>query len=62
MAEDEARSKAAHADYPLMRLDQRLVELQSGIGIVEFIMRDGKPPVGVDAIPERKALTLSAFP
>ena len=40
----EADAKAAQVDYLLMRLKQRLIELPLGVGIVEFLLRDGKPP------------------
>lgn len=40
----EAESKAKQADYLLMRLNQRLVALPPGTGIVDFIRYDGNPP------------------
>lgn len=44
VGEAEARAKAAQVDYLLLRLKQRLVELPPGIGIVEFVQHDGRPP------------------
>lgn len=58
---EEATTKAAQTDYLLLRLKQRLIELPPGVGIVEFIQHDGKPPLSAPAIPERQALTLAAF-
>ena len=45
VAEKEALAKSAQVDYLLLRLTQRLIELPPGIGIVEFVRFDGKPPV-----------------
>lgn len=39
----EAEAKAAQADYLLMRLKQRLIELPPGVGVSDFILYDGKP-------------------
>jgi integrase len=61
VAEEEAKAKAAQVDYLLLRLKQRLIELPAGVGIVEFIQHDGKPPTNALAIPERLALTLADF-
>jgi hypothetical protein len=54
VSESEARAKAAQVEYLLLRLNQRLIELPPGIGIVEYVRHDGKPPVGTEAIPERR--------
>ena len=40
----EAEAKSAQADYLLLRLDQRLIELPPGTDIVDFVRHDGKPP------------------
>lgn len=40
----EAEAKAAQVDYLLLRLNQRLIELPPGVGIVDFVRFDGKPP------------------
>lgn len=40
----EAESKAAQVDYLLMWLEQRLIELPPGTGVVEFLRHDGTPP------------------
>jgi hypothetical protein len=61
VGEDEARAKGAQVDYLLLRLEQRLIELPAGVGIVEFIRLDGKPTTSAMAIPERQALTLADF-
>ncbi len=45
VTEEEARAKSSQVDYLLMRLKQRLIDLTPGVGIVEFIRYDGKPPV-----------------
>ncbi len=58
---EEARAKAALVDYLLLRLKQRLIALPAGVGIVEFLQHDGKPPNGTVAIPERQELSLSSF-
>ncbi len=44
ISEQEARAKSAQADYLLLRLRQRLIELPPGVGVVEFILHDEKPP------------------
>src|SRR4051795_8070602 len=61
VAEEEAKAKAAQVDYLLLRLKQRLIELPAGVGIVEYLQHDGKPPPGSVMIPERRILTLLAF-
>ncbi len=40
----EAEAKAAQVEYLLMRLGQGLIELPPGVGIVDFVRNDGKPP------------------
>lgn len=42
VSQDEAEAKAAHVDYLLMRLKQRLATLPSGMHIVEYVQFDGK--------------------
>jgi integrase len=49
VSEAEARAKAAQVDYLLLRLKQRLIELPPGLGIVEFLRADGKPPLAKDS-------------
>ncbi len=44
VSQSEAEAKAAQVDYLLLRLKQRLIELPPGVGIVEFVQHDGKPP------------------
>ncbi len=61
VSRQEADAKAAQVEYLLLRLKQRLIELPPAVGIVDFVRHDGKPPVGLDKIPERQSLTLSAF-
>lgn len=58
----EADAKAAQVEYLLLRLKQRLIELPPGIGIVEFLQHDGKPPVGASETPNAsRAFTLADF-
>src|SRR4051794_3072137 len=47
----EAESKAAQVEYLLMRLGQGLIELPPGVGIVDFVRHDGKPPGVRDEAP-----------
>ncbi len=47
VSEEEARAKSSQADSLLMRLKQRLIELPTGVDIVDFIRYDGKPPAFV---------------
>jgi integrase len=59
---EEANAKAAQVEYLLLRLKQRLIELPPGIGIVEFLQRDGTPPAAVAGDPaESRELTLGDF-
>ena len=44
ISEKEAQTKAAQVDYLLLRLKQRLIDLPPGVGIVDFLQYDGKPP------------------
>jgi integrase len=56
---EEAEAKAAQVGYLLMRLKQGLIELPPGIGIVEFVQHDGKPPaLATPTSASRKTLTL----
>jgi hypothetical protein len=60
----EAEAKSAQADYLLLRLDQRLIELPPGVDVVEFVRHDGKPPApsgGGVAKAVAKSLTLAAL-
>jgi integrase len=62
VSREEAEAKSAQVEYLLLRLKQRLIELPPGVGIVEFVLHDGKPPLkgaGNEAV--AKALTLGAF-
>src|SRR3954447_23199494 len=62
VAPEEAKAKAAQVDYLLLRLRQRLIELPPGVGIVEFVRHDGRPPaIAAVAEGEPKALTLAGF-
>jgi integrase len=66
VSEGEAEAKSAQIKYLLMRLKQGWLELPLGIGIVEFLRFDGKPPAHADALAEGDApampcLTLAAF-
>ena len=62
VSDQEARTKAAHVDYLLLRLKQRLIQLPPGVGVVEFIQRDGMPPVSDDGNGAvATELTLSEF-
>ncbi len=54
-------AKAAQVEYLLLRLNQRLVELPPGVGIVEYLRHDGKPPVRTESIAEWRAPTLLVF-
>ena len=47
VTEEEARAKSSQVNYLLMRLKQRLIELPPGVGIVEFVRYDGKPPASL---------------
>jgi len=59
----EADAKAAQVDYLLMRLKQRLIELPPGVGIVEFLLHDGRSPATArtDAPGPAESLTLAAL-
>jgi integrase len=58
----EAQAKSAQVDYLLMRLKQGLIELPGGVGIVEFVQHDGKPPAAATpASAGRKTLTLATL-
>ena len=61
VSKEEAEAKSAQVDYLLLRLKQRLIELPSGIGIVEYVQHDGKPPSRPEAQPATRALTLAGF-
>ena len=51
VSRQEAEAKAAHVDYLLLRLKQRLIALPPGIDIVTFVQFDGKPPTGAAGTP-----------
>ncbi len=38
VSEQEARAMSAQAEYLLLRLKQRLIQLPPGVGIIEFIL------------------------
>lgn len=62
VSKEEAEAKAAHVDYLLMRLKQGLIELPPGVGIVEFVQHDGKPPAAATPVSaSRKTLTLGVL-
>jgi hypothetical protein len=62
VTEHEARAKASHVDYLLMRLKQRLIELPPGVDILEFVQHDGRPPSGgSETRATSRALTLAQF-
>jgi len=44
VSSEEAETKAAQVDYLLMRLKQRLAAVPTGMGIVDYLQFDGKPP------------------
>jgi integrase len=50
--ESEAQAVAARVDYLLMRIRQRLLEVPGGMGIVDFIEHDGKPPPASQPTPK----------
>ncbi|MDR3620915.1 MAG: tyrosine-type recombinase/integrase [Paludisphaera borealis] len=50
VTEAEAKSKADQVDYLLMRLSQGLIELPTGVGIVEFVRQDGKVILTKDGV------------
>jgi integrase len=56
VTKEEAEAKAAQAEYLLLRLRQRLIELPSGVGIADFLQHDGKAPVG--SVPATKPAKL----
>ena len=41
VSEAEARAKSAQVDYVLLRLKQRLIEIPTGVDIVDFLRFDG---------------------
>lgn len=53
---EEAEAKAAQAEYLLLRLRQRLIELPPGVGIADFLQHDGKAPV--DSVPATRPAKL----
>ena len=57
VTKQEAEAKAAQAEYLLLRLRQRLIELPPGVGISEFLQHDGKTPVG--SVPATKPTKLA---
>src|SRR5215469_8679150 len=56
VSKDEAESKAQQVDYLLMRLSQRLATVPTGMGIVEYLEFDGKPPATEKPLPEKVSL------
>jgi integrase len=61
VSEREAKAKSDQVDYLLLRLEQRLIELPSGVDIVGFFRDDGKVPAGGVTTPVTKTLTLSSL-
>ena len=58
---DEAANKAAHVDYLLMRLKQRLIELPAGVDIVSFVEQDGKAAQAAKTANRRVSATLGTL-
>jgi hypothetical protein len=54
VSREEARAKSEQVDHLLMRLKQGLIELPPGVGVVEFVLHDGKPP-GPPTVPRPPA-------
>ena len=61
VTEEEAQAKSAQVDYLLLRLKQKLIELPAGVGIVDFLQRDGKPPTHAAPLAGPGPLTLTDF-
>jgi len=59
VAEKEALNQSARVDYPVLRLARRPIDLPPGVGIVDFVRSDGKPPVTTSA-PNRSPWANSA--
>jgi hypothetical protein len=57
VSKQEAEAKAAQAEYLLLRLKQRLIELPPRVGIADFLQHDGKAPVG--SVPATKPAKLA---
>jgi integrase len=53
---DEADAKAAHVDYLLMRLKQKLTTLPAGMSIIDYLQFDGQEPVAVELVSEKISL------
>lgn len=65
VSEKEAETKVSHVDYLLMRLEQRLAVVPSGMSIVDYVQFDGQADIQktdepVEPKPE-EILTLKAF-
>jgi integrase len=61
VSETEASKKADQASYLLMRLKQRLIELPPGVGIREFLERDGQVSARTITPSQTADLTLGEF-
>lgn len=61
VTEAEAKAKADHVDYLLMRLAQGLITLPSATDIVAFVKNDGSIPASPDSLPARDAPTLGSL-
>jgi integrase len=61
VSQSEAETKAAHVNYLLMRLNQRLLVLPDGVDIVTFVRHDGNPPATGPVLPAtpRRVVTLA---
>jgi len=57
VSQDEAETKAAHVDYLLMRLKQRLITLPEGVDIVTLRLHE-QPYVAVEAKKEGVTFTI----
>ena len=54
VSEDEAAAKAAHVDYLLMRLQQRLAVIPPGMSVLDYVQFDGR----VEQAPVAEKITL----
>ncbi len=59
VSETEAETKAGQVSYLLMRLNQKLIALPAGTGIVDFVERDGIMPEAAVTPSARSVLTLA---
>lgn len=57
VSQDEAETKAAHVDYLLMRLQQRLATVPAGVTILDYVQYDGQ----VEETPISEKITLTGL-